>query len=292
MIILAVLALLAITNGFNDIGSVVDDEPIEWTDIKLNEHAPQPPLTSVWIITNSREELHISSIECSQREFYDYVEDLKEFGYNYEILDEDEHKFRAFNSEGYEINLSYYFTLTVELTIPIKMSTIEWPESDIAKLVPQPQSLYGKINWQNEKGFLIYIGNVTLDEYYEYAKLVRNSGFNVNINEGDRYFRADNIDCYHISLSYNGFNTIMIRVDEPDTIEVGISSEDLKGKQYQEVIDQFKNQGFIYVEAQEDGWNLFQTSGTVKSVTIDGKTNFTAEDEFKENVKVVIYYYK
>ena len=292
LIILAVLALLAITNGFNDIGSVVDDEPIEWTDIKLNEHAPQPPLTSVWIITNSREELHISSIECSQREFYDYVEDLKEFGYNYEILDEDEHKFRAFNSEGYEINLSYYFTLTVELTIPIKMSTIEWPESDIAKLVPQPQSLYGKINWQNEKGFLIYIGNVTLDEYYEYAKLVRNSGFNVNINEGDRYFRADNIDCYHISLSYNGFNTIMIRVDEPDTIEVGISSEDLKGKQYQEVIDQFKNQGFIYVEAQEDGWNLFQTSGTVKSVTIDGKTNFTAEDEFKENVKVVIYYYK
>ena len=292
LIVLVLLGLLVITNGFNDIGSIVEDEPIEWKDVKLNEYAPQPPLTSGKIITNSREEFYIYDIKCSEREFYDYVDACKEFGYDYEILDEDEHKYVAFNSEGYKVELSYYSNLTVKLAIPMKMASIEWPNTDIAKLVPQPQSTCGKISWQNEKGFVIYVGNVTLDLYKEYADLVRNNGFDVDISEGDTYFRADNADCYHISIEYIGFSTIMIRVDEPDTIKTGVSSEDLKGKQYQDVIEQLKNQGFIYVEAQEDGWNLFQASGTVKSVTIDGKTDFTATDEFKENAKIVIYYYK
>ena len=292
LVVLVLLGLLAITNVFNNIGSMIEGEHIEWSNIKLNEYAPQPPLTSGKIMTNSKEEFYIYSIKCSDREFYDYVDACKEFGYNYEILDEDEHTFIAFNSEGYKIELMYILDLSIELSIPMKMASIEWPNSDIAKLVPQPQSTYGKINWQNEKGFVIYIGNITFDSYKEYVNLVHNSGFNVDISEGDTYFRADNAERYHISIEYIGFSTIMIRVDEPDTIKVGVSSEDLKGKQYQDVIEQLKNQGFIYVEVQEDGWHLFKKAGTVKSVTIDGKTDFTASDEFKENAKIVIYYYK
>lgn len=292
LIVLVLLGLLAIANGFDSIGSVIEGESIEWSDIKLSEHAPQPPLASGKIMTNSRERFYIYDIKCSEREFYDYVDACKEFGYDYEILDENEHKYVAFNSEGYKIELTYILNLSVELNVPMKMDSIEWPSSDIGKLVPQPQSTYGKIDWQNENGFVIYVGNVTLDAYRVYAGLVCNSGFDVDVSEGDTYFRADNAECYHISIEYIGFSTIMIRVDEPDTIKVGVSSEELKGKDYQDVIEQLKKQGFIYIEAQEDGWNLFQTSETVKSVTIDGKTSFVASDEFKENVKIVIYYYK
>ena len=77
----------------------------------LNEYAPQLPMTSAEVMTNSREEFYIYDIKCSQREFYDYIDDCKEFGYDYEILDEDESSFEAYNSEGYKIKLTYLCNL-------------------------------------------------------------------------------------------------------------------------------------------------------------------------------------
>lgn len=188
----------------------------KWDDIMLNEYAPQPPMTSAEVMTNSREEFYIYDIKCSQREFYDYIDDCKEFGYDYEILEEDESSFEAYNSEGYKIKLTYILTLSVDLSTPMEMNSIEWPNSDIAKLIPQPQSLFGKISWQHDYGFVIYIGNTTLADYKEYVNLVYNSGFNVDYSKGDTHFWADNIDGYHVNITYEGFNTMFIRIDEPD----------------------------------------------------------------------------
>ena len=270
----------------------IGGDSTRWDDILLNEHVPQPIMTSARVMTNSREEFYIYNIKCSQRDYYDYVNACKEFGYDHEITEEDEYSFEAYNEDGYQIKISYITTLTVELKIPMKMNQIEWPNSDIAKLVPQPKSLYGKIEWEHDYGFVIYIGNTTFAEYKEYVDSIYNAGFNIDYSKGDTHFWADNIDCYHVNVEYKGYNTMFIRIDEPDTIKIGVSPEEITGQQYQDVIEIFKNNGFKNVEAQEDGWNMFHKTGTVKKVTVNGRESFASSDEVKENAKIIIFYYK
>ena len=187
-----------------------------WGDILLNEYAPEPIMTSARVMTNSNEKFYIYDIECSQGDYYDYVNACKKFGYDYEIIEEDETSFEAYNKDGYQIEVSYITTLNVEVNAPMKMGQVEWPNSDIAKLIPQPKSLYGKIEWEHDYGFLIYIGNTTLSDYEEYVNSVYDSGFNIDYNKGDTYFWADNADGYHVSIDYEGFNTMFVRIDEPD----------------------------------------------------------------------------
>lgn len=190
-------------------------ESTKWDDIILNEYAPAPSMNSARVMKNSREEFYIYDIKCTQNEFYDYVGECKDFGYNYEIMEEDEYSFVAYNEEGYKINVSYILTLTVELNIPMSMETIQWPNSDIAKLIPQPDSLKGKIEWEHDYGFVIYIADISKDEYKDYVNSVYNSGFNIDYSKGDTYFWADNADGYHVQVRYEGYNTMWIRLDEP-----------------------------------------------------------------------------
>ena len=187
-----------------------------WGDILLNECAPEPIMTSARVMTNSNEKFYIYDIECSQSDYYDYVNACKKFGYDYEIIEEDETSFEAYNKDGYQIDVSYITTLNIEVNAPMKMSQVEWPNSDIAELIPQPKSLYGKIEWEHDYGFVIYIGNTTLSDYEEYVNSVYDSGFNIDYSKGDTYFWADNADGYHVSIDYEGFNTMFVRIDEPD----------------------------------------------------------------------------
>lgn len=87
-------------------------------------------------------------------------------------------------------------------------------------------------------------------------------------------------------ISDGGINT------DPDAIKAGISYEDVEGQYYEDVIEMFEKNGFTNIEAREDGWSLFHKSGTVKSVTIDGKEEFHSYSKFSKDSKIIILYYK
>ena len=78
----------------------------------------------------------------------------------------------------------------------------------------------------------------------------------------------------------------------PDAIKVGISYEDVEGQYYEDVIEIFEKNGFTNIEARADGWHLLHKSGTVKSVTIDGKEEFYSFSKFSKDAKIIILYYK
>ena len=78
----------------------------------------------------------------------------------------------------------------------------------------------------------------------------------------------------------------------PDAIKVGISSDDIKGQYYLDIVEVLEGKGFINIEAREDGWHLFKDSGTIKSITIDGDDDFSSSTKFDKNAKVVILYYE
>lgn len=79
---------------------------------------------------------------------------------------------------------------------------------------------------------------------------------------------------------------------DPNAIKAGVSYEDVEGQYYEDVIEIFEKNGFSNIEAREDGWHLFHKSGTVKSVTIDGKEEFYSFSKFSKDAKIIILYYE
>lgn len=98
-------------------------------------------------------------------------------------------------------------------TETIDMAEITWPKSDIAAIVPVPDSTYGKIEWETDYGFVIYIGNVTAEQYKDYVDLCWDSGFKLDYSRGNDYFWADNEDGHCLTVRYQNGNVMFIRID-------------------------------------------------------------------------------
>lgn len=198
-----------------DVDKAVD---IEWSDIVLGDVIPQPESNRGEITFNSESELYISIHNMSQSQYNDYVSACKEKGFTTDI-DESSISFSAYNQDGYKLSLTYFESdseMSIDLDPPMEMGEIQWPNSDIAKLLPTPSSNIGNISWENSGGFVIYIGNTTKTEYNQYVNACSAKGFNVDYNKGDDYYYADNADGYHVSLRYEGNNIMYIQMDAPD----------------------------------------------------------------------------
>ena len=59
------------------------------------------------------------------------------------------------------------------------------------------------------------MGDTTREEYEEYVTGCSYYGFDVDYDKGENYYRAYNEDGYYLSLSYEGNNIMLIRIDEP-----------------------------------------------------------------------------
>lgn len=77
-------------------------------------------------------------------------------------------------------------------------------------------------------------------------------------------------------------------------IVVGVSSSEIVGKNYEDVVSILKNTGFtnIATEAIDDliiGW--LTKDGEVEKVEIGGYTSYKADSKYDANVKIVVYYH-
>lgn len=93
-------------------------------------------------------------------------------------------------------------------------------------------------------------------------------------------------------LIFTGIALITKFTADPNAIKVGVSYEDVKGQYYEDVIEIFEKNGFTNIEARKDEWHIFHKSGTVKSVTIDGKKEFYSFSKFSSDAKIIIFYYE
>ena len=120
-----------------------------------------------------------------------------------------------------DLIIIYYYKGSDSDTIPTapsqekeeSMSEISWPKSDIASIVPVPNSTIGRIEWETYYGFVIYIGNTSLEQYKDYVDLCWESGFNIEYSRGDDYFWADNEDGHCLTVRHQEGNIMFIRID-------------------------------------------------------------------------------
>ena len=123
----------------------------------------------------------------------------------------------AYNEEGYKLSLSYSSeTMDIELKAPEKLAEFKWPDSDIAKLLPKPDSNIGRIEQEAEDRLAIYVGGTSIEAFGEYVDKVKSAGFEVDYQKGDTYYQADNADGYHVDITYEGNDIIFIIIDAPD----------------------------------------------------------------------------
>ena len=100
-----------------------------------------------------------------------------------------------------------------------------WPTSDIAKLLPVPESSIGKIGWEASYGFVIDVAETSVDDFKEYVNACKEAGFTVDYQAGDDYYYGDNEEGYHISLHYEHGDVMFIRIDEPKEEETSENTE-------------------------------------------------------------------
>jgi len=79
-----------------------------------------------------------------------------------------------------------------------------------------------------------------------------------------------------------------------DGIRVNISSDDLKGENYEDVIANLKSAGFtnIQTKVMQDlitGW--LTKDGEVEQVEIDGKKDFSSDSRYKSDVEIIVTYH-
>ena len=96
----------------------------------------------------------------------------------------------------------------------------EWPKSDIAKLIPVPESNIGRIEWEASDGFVIYVGETTKEDFDKYVDACQENGFTVDYYAGEDFYYGYNEDGFHLYLNYYENDTMFIRMDEPDESEL------------------------------------------------------------------------
>ena len=214
-ILAAVMAFLLIVPYFSIFRQSADNiKKYKWQDIVLGEMLPEPSSNVTEIISNSESELMIYIHQTSVKQYSAYIKECKEMGYSKDSTDTDS-SYTAFNQNGYKVSLSYDRSnkkIFIGLNAPMKTESIEWPDSDIAKLLPVPKSSVGNIYWENSNGFVIFVAETTIDNFKEYTELCSKNGFSIHYQKGDRYYYADNTEGCHLSLNYKGFNIMCIHI--------------------------------------------------------------------------------
>lgn len=189
---------------------------INWSELILKDRLPEPSSLKGEIIENSDERLWLSLKKVSDTQYQTYLEACLERDFTTDE-EKDSYGYEAYDPEGYFLSLNHMEDeLEIRLEKPMELTAISWPTGKAGSLLPSPGSSLGRFNYEYDTHFSVYVGNISREAYEEYVKTCQDAGFTVDYNKGEKYYRADNEEGYHLSLSYKGNQIMEVQIDEPD----------------------------------------------------------------------------
>lgn len=193
---------------------LVGDENFEWTSHAFANLIPQQDGKTGTVETANEDTLKIILYDVSSSEVKSYISECESAGFTIDVEKKDT-SFNGFNTEGYELSISYNEMKAMSITInaPIQMTEISWPSSGPAKLIPKPSFSVGKISSDYDWAFSVYLGDMTIDDFNAYVDKCIDKGFEKDYRS-EHYFSADKGDDISLTVEYVGFNTIVIRIDD------------------------------------------------------------------------------
>lgn len=97
-----------------------------------------------------------------------------------------------------------------------------WPDSQLAGMVPKPDSKYGRIISESESSFYINIYEISGNQFEDYVEECKDAGFTVDYSRQDSYYLADDGEGYSLSLVFDEDReelTISLRAPESGETE-------------------------------------------------------------------------
>ena len=142
----------------------------------------------VWI--NDSDERQISLKKITYGQFSGYVKNCEHKGSMIDKVREAD-SFRARNAEGYRLRLDYTDILSmldIELEAPIR--SFKWPESDMGKLVPKPNSTQGKVILSDDEKMQLTVYGLSEDQFASYKERCIKSGFSMDSESKKLSYKA------------------------------------------------------------------------------------------------------
>jgi DNA-directed RNA polymerase subunit RPC12/RpoP len=191
----------------------------DWPETGLAAMLPEPSSDYGKIHSDYNDTFSMDVYGYKADGFRAYVKDCKERGFTVDERLESQ-SFEAYNEDGYHLELylySYDDDLYIRLDAPVPMSTIDWSGIGAFKALPAPKSDQGYIEWEYSDSARVKVGNTTKEEFAEYVKACKAAGFTEDLSSYDDYYYADQKGGkQHISVSYDGFNTMTVSLSTYD----------------------------------------------------------------------------
>jgi hypothetical protein len=103
-------------------------------------------------------------------------------------------------------------------TPPIS-ETLRWPSSELAKLLPIPESNTGNVSFESSSSLFIDVSNTTKEQFNAYVDECMSRGFSENFTRFDDFFSAENESGYSLLLGLidNSIMSITVHAPRSDT---------------------------------------------------------------------------
>lgn len=202
-------------------GNTDKNKTFVWPEDGITQMLPEPKVKKGTLSVHE-DSMHAYVYRMSAEDYKEYLDACIEKGFNKEA-ENGGNDYHAFNEEGYELDLFYeerYKRMSIDLDAPKISDSYQWPDSALAKLLPKPKSDTGKVEWEYEDSFLVYVADTSEDEYRDYVKACSDAGFTVDYSKGEQYYRAENADGVSLSLEYKGNNSMSVRLQAPSKAEL------------------------------------------------------------------------
>ncbi|MDY6062779.1 MAG: DUF6591 domain-containing protein [Erysipelotrichaceae bacterium] len=215
VIIFMVVAVIKGGNSGSQISNTKNKE--KWSDILIKDKIPEFKSSNIHIVENEKNILKVEISDVSESDFKSYIKEVKQKGFDIDANDS-ETNYSAFNKEDYKISLDYLNVkkeLSINVTELEKLGEIFWSTSEKAGLLPKPSFELGKVISDNKDRYSVIINKMPLEKYKEYIKKCHEMGFNIDVKNEEKVFKAYNSDKYKLEVSYLGAGRMAIGVYEP-----------------------------------------------------------------------------
>ena len=185
-----------------------------WPDTGLSQQLPKPAQTTGKVLKDNQAGFSAEVSCSSEDEFNEYVKACEDAGFTVDSTG-GSHSFRAYNEEGYYLDLFYYtsyYYMSIDLDPPMEMEALDWPVSGMGSEIPRPKQLVGKVVSESDDYYSVYVGNTDLAAYKAYVTSCIKAGFDKDYSRSGDYFYGHNKAGDYLNVDYKGFNTMRITV--------------------------------------------------------------------------------
>lgn len=189
----------------------------EWPNSGLSTYLPLPETEYGKIVMDNEDRFSIDLYKVTQEHFENYVKQCKAKGFTLHTTKTDS-VFYSYNADKYSLDMIYdkdEQELSLFLDVPEKMAEFYWPSSTVAKQVPVPETLVGRIWSDTSDSFGVNIDNVNQSAFSAYVDACMKKGFTVDYAREDDFFKAFNKDGYELTIHLKVFNVMEIYVEIP-----------------------------------------------------------------------------